>query len=217
MNARIGAEPWSSACWVVIFPARNGCNAVSLTRASVGIIVKAVRKIARLTSTWLGGVSGMPRPWRIIDSTTTMRTNGVMQIAIAGISARKVRTNEIRTASEVCEAASGTSNAALPERAVRRGRRLAARIAAWREAERRGWRGGRRGRGRRTGGRRGLLRRGRRRRRSLRRRGGRVSRQSRRREHKQRDGQDEGAGGGPSHSDPSSGAGPEPRESSTTP
>ena len=49
--------------------------------------------MARLISAWLGGVSGMPIAWRTMLKTTTMRTNGVMQIAKAGISATKASDN----------------------------------------------------------------------------------------------------------------------------
>src|SRR5205085_10016382 len=76
---------------------RKGWSACRFTASKVGIIEKAVKKIARLTSTWLGGVSGIPKAWRIIERTTTIRTNEVMQMSKAGISDIRPRTSAIRT------------------------------------------------------------------------------------------------------------------------
>ena len=77
-------------------PARKGWIERSLSAEKVGPIEKAVSSRASATSTWLGGVSGIPKAWRIIDSTTTMRTNEVMQTSRAGISAIIVRMRAMR-------------------------------------------------------------------------------------------------------------------------
>ena len=53
---------------------------------NVGAITKIVRKIAMPTSTWLGGLVGVPRPERMKPRTMRMRVKPVTQNSSAGIS-----------------------------------------------------------------------------------------------------------------------------------
>ncbi len=81
-------------------------------------MVKAVRNSARLISTGLGGVSGMPNAWRTIASTTTIRTKLVMLMKIAGATAISVSSSMVRTRSvlmpapSAAKAVAGASSAA---------------------------------------------------------------------------------------------------------
>src|SRR3954462_12649777 len=64
-----------------------------------GDIVNAVRNSDRLISTAFGGVSGIPKAWRTIDKTITVRTKLVMHMTTVGTRASTVRRTAVRTRS----------------------------------------------------------------------------------------------------------------------
>ena len=74
---------------------------MSLTCFSVGAITKSERKIDIPTSTWVGGVVGVPSALRTKPSTIRIRVNPVSMRSAPGSTASSVSSRKIWTGAEI--------------------------------------------------------------------------------------------------------------------
>ena len=90
MKFRTGLEPRSKAISAVIAPFSKGETAFAYISLPVGVMIKAVRKSAKLTITVLGGADAVPMAERKSDRTTIMRVNDVTMMRMVGASDKMV-------------------------------------------------------------------------------------------------------------------------------
>ena len=67
-----------------ILPSRYGCSAFSFMTENVGPITKMVRNSEKPTSTWFGGIDGVPSALRRNPSTIRIRVKPVIMISSDG-------------------------------------------------------------------------------------------------------------------------------------
>src|SRR3954462_14015632 len=129
MNSRIGPCARSSAWTCVILPFCSGSQACFLTCANVGCITKSVRKSAIPTSTWFGGVVGVPRPLRMKPRTMRIREKPVTVNSRAGTRVIPPSMSRIWTALPLpsAELAAAARITSAPSSAAGGGERRAAR------------------------------------------------------------------------------------------